>query len=310
MLHLSGSSEKHVCRARQGKKKWNRFWSVALPFVWCSSIKQTLQCHCRIRQETTSIHAFLHSVIHFASPSLSFTTASGRSLVVQWELVGEKNIAHLLVANVHKKNCRLNWSRPGVGTGSNLRETVFNQHFEEILLILAAVEQKKFVVAVALPFPEIKTTPNLRLIIGSFSTCGLCLCNVLSTMLVQMKSGSVHPFFLLNKFLCALSLLWVSVWRHEMAALKANTVGSSTVGRQWVDVVKCFTMRYSWAREVSVCWKVATQRKTPRSNGCFEKWGVHRGTLCWHFVNSKRSWKKKMWRSVLWREPFYVLVWV
>lgn len=88
---------------------------------------------------------FLHSFIHFASPSLSFTTASGRSFVVQWELVTEKNVAHLLAANVHKKkDCSLKSS--GVRTGSNLKETVLNQHFEEILMLLAAVEQKKVVV--------------------------------------------------------------------------------------------------------------------------------------------------------------------
>lgn len=54
---------------------------------------------------------FLHSVIHFASPSLSFTTASGRSFVVQWELVTEKNVACLLAANVHKKDCSLKLPR-------------------------------------------------------------------------------------------------------------------------------------------------------------------------------------------------------
>lgn len=87
---------------------------------------------------------FLHSFIHFASPSLSFTTASGRSFVVQWELVTEKNVALLLAANVHQKDCSLKSS--GVRTGSNLKETVLNQHFEEILMLLAAVEQKKVVV--------------------------------------------------------------------------------------------------------------------------------------------------------------------
>lgn len=57
----------------------------------------------------------------------------------------EKNVALSLAANVHKKkDCSLKSS--GVRTGSNLKETVLNQHFKEILMLLAAVEQKKVVV--------------------------------------------------------------------------------------------------------------------------------------------------------------------
>lgn len=52
----------------------------------------------------------------------------------------------------------------------------------------------------ARPFPEIKTTLNLRLVVGSFITYGLYPSDVLSTVLVRMKNGSVHSFFLLKHF--------------------------------------------------------------------------------------------------------------